>query len=289
MMIDTDNLICCPLCKGDLKTNTQKGQQWSSKDGSVFYHCAECNQQYPLVGSIVDFLPPNPKKKSLTQQMMESKPFVHRYEGKSWRESQLFTAYAGISFKKEMELIKEIAHLNDDDTVLDLACGTGLYTRNLAKESAKRKIVGLDISWPMLRYAAEKVAAQKIKNVVLFRGDAHHLPLRASSVHAAICCGSLHLFDDARQVLKELFRVIKSNGHLALAVFLTGSNLLGKIDAYWKEVMWGIHPFCEAELKELLSEASFKPTVFHAWGVWMIASGIKRPIMGSSQNRATPP
>lgn len=275
-MLDTDHLICCPLCKGDLKTNTQEGQQWRPKDGPVFYHCAECHQKYPLVGSIVDFLPAIPKKKSLTQQMMESEPFIERYEGKSWRESQLFTAYAGISFKKEMELIKEIAHLNDDDTVLDLACGTGLYTRNLAKESEKRKIVGVDLSWPMLRYAAEKIKDQEINNIVLFHGDAHHLPLKDSSVDAAICSGSLHLFDDARQVLKELFRVIKSNGHLALAVFLTGSNLLGKLDAYWKEVMWGIHPFSETELKELLNEANFKPTIFHAWGVWMIASGIKK-------------
>ena len=77
---------------------------------------------------------------------MESKSIVEKYEGKSGRGSWLFAGYLGISFKEEMALVKKIAHINNDDTVLDLACGTGLYTRDLAKEGGNRKVIGVDIS-----------------------------------------------------------------------------------------------------------------------------------------------
>lgn len=81
----------------------------------------------------------------------------NKYETKSWRDSWLFAAYAGITLKEEMALIKNNIHLDHDDTVLNLACGTGLYTRYLANENSPKNAIGVDISWPMLRYANKKV------------------------------------------------------------------------------------------------------------------------------------
>ena len=275
-MLDIDNLICCPFCKGDLRTNTQNGQQWLCKRELSSYYCNKCNHKFPLVNSIVDFSPVRPKKRTLAQQLMESKSIVEKYEGKSGRGSWFFAGYLGISFKEEMALVKKIAHINNDDTVLDLACGTGLYTRDLAKEGGNRKVIGVDISWPMLKYAIKMIKAQEIENIALFHGDAHHLPLRDFSVDAAICCGALHIFCDVHQALEELSRVIKPNGHLALAVFFAESNLFGKFKRYWRKEMWGIHSFQETELKELLNKASFAPAISHAWGKWMIAGGTRK-------------
>lgn len=276
--MNIEKIICCPLCKGDLKIDKQKGRQRFPESAFDFYYCLNCSHKYPLVDTIVDFSPHMPKKKSFIQQVMESKSFVEQYEGQWWRESWLFTAYAGISLKNEMALIKEIVHLKKNDTILDLACGTGLYTRYLLEESRERKAIGIDISWPMLKYAVKKVNDEKIENVVFLHGDSHYLPLKNGCIDAAVCCGSLHLFSDVKQALKELSRVLKPKGRLAVAVFLARSNLIGRIQAFWREAIYGIHPFTEADLEALLNEANFKPTIFHAWGVWMIASAIKRPV-----------
>lgn len=77
-----------------------------------------------------------------------------------------------------MALVKEIVHLGKDDTILDLACGTGLYTRYLVEKSRERKAIGIDISWPMLKYAVKKANDEKIENAVILHGDSHYLPLR---------------------------------------------------------------------------------------------------------------
>lgn len=218
-MIDINNIICCPFCKGDLRTNGKVRQIGSPRKETNFYYCPPCNRGFPLVDSIVDFLPNAPKKISLAQQMMESSSIVKKYESKSWRKSCLFAAFTGITLKEEMALIEKISHINQDDTVLDLACGTGLYTRYFAKGSDQRKVIGIDISWPMLRYAVKEINDQKIENVKFLHGDAHYLPFKSSAINAVVCCGSLHLFSNVGQVLKEISRVIKPRGHFAIAFF----------------------------------------------------------------------
>lgn len=275
-MINIEKIICCPFCKGDLEADAEDTRQGLPKSGH--YYCAKCDRKFPLAESIVDFSPERPGKKSLFQQLMESNSFIRFYEGKSWRDSWLFSVYMGISLEKEMALIKEISHLKKDDTVLDLACGTGLYTRYLAEESIERNVIGMDISRPMLREAVRLTNEKQIENVAFLRGDSHYLPFKDFSIDVAVCCGSLHLFDDVSQVLNELSRAIRPGGHLALAVFLAESNLFGIFSDYWRKILYGIHPFSKTELNDLLTKANFKPAFFHAWGWWMVANGIREPI-----------
>lgn len=274
-MFNIEEIICCPLCKGDLTVDFTYLQHKIPKRKLRFYYCPKCDNKFSFVDSVLDFSTNTPKKISLAQKMMESNNIVQKYEGKSWRGSRLFASYTGITLKEEMALIKEISHIDQDDTVLDLACGTGLYTRYFAKKCDQRKVIGIDISWPMLRYAVNKINEQQIENITFLHGDAHYLPFKADSIDAVVCCGSLHLFNEVNQVVKEISRVIKPYGHLAISIFYTKSNLFSKLKAYLRERIWGIHSFSEQEIKNLMQEEGFKPEIFHKWGFWMIANGKK--------------
>src|SRR5690349_15003439 len=107
---------------------------------------------------------------------MEWPALVRLYESRLWRRSALFAVVLGISFERECALIADAATLRPDDVVLDLACGPGIYTRSWARRVPRGRIVGLDLSVPMLRYAAERVRAERLANVDLVRGDATRLP-----------------------------------------------------------------------------------------------------------------
>ncbi len=65
-------------------------------------------------------------------------------------------------------------------TVLELACGTGYWTRFIAPVA--RSVVALDAVDETLRIAKARVPAETVR---LMRGDAYHLPFAANSFDAA--------------------------------------------------------------------------------------------------------
>jgi SAM-dependent methyltransferase len=113
---------------------------------------------------------------------MESQFIVNIYESRWWRGCGLFKGFAGLTLDEEMALIRRIANPGDDDVILDLACGTGIYTRAFALGGAHRTVFGLDISWPMLKYATRKAREMGVKNAMFFHGDAHILPFADGSM-----------------------------------------------------------------------------------------------------------
>ena len=136
-------------------------------------------------------------------------------------------------------------------------------------------MIGLDLSWPMLRYAAAKSRELGVANLTLLHGDAHALPFADASLDAANCCGALHLFPDWRQVLAELGRVIRPKGRFAAAVFLEDPGEPGRLRRRYDAAM-GVHRFRPEELAAELDTAGFEPAVHHAKGVWMVAGGLRR-------------
>lgn len=87
--------------------------------------------------------------------------------------------------------------------ILDVACGTGYYLRQLGKG----RLYGLDYSPEMLQIASGEGGAS------LVLGDAHHLPFKSGSIDLVICIGLLEYLGDRDAALRELRRVLRNNGH----------------------------------------------------------------------------
>jgi len=268
-------ILCCPQCKGELRPEAiQRGAERT--EGCSFF-CARCNVVYRAVDGVPDFLPEDTAEKGRGQKLMECERIVEIYEGKWWRGGRIFALFMGISLDNEMALVNKIADIGPADTVLDLACGPGLYARAFAKDGPQRRVVGLDCSWPMLRYAVRKARSLGIENVAFLHGDAHYLPFKDASFEAANCCGALHLFSDVGRVLGELGRVIKPGGRFSMALAMRTSKPLNRLKAYLAGRYWRVRFFREDELKTLLDEAGFEPAIYHARRIWMIAGGVRRP------------
>lgn len=49
-------ILCCPVCKGDLDLNIKKESGSEIIEGSL--HCKKCNENYPIEDGIPNLLPP---------------------------------------------------------------------------------------------------------------------------------------------------------------------------------------------------------------------------------------
>jgi ubiquinone/menaquinone biosynthesis C-methylase UbiE len=92
-------------------------------------------------------------------------------------------------------------------TVLDLACGSGAMSRELAADG--RRVIGIDISAAELAIAAERGPGPWVQ------GDIRRLPFRDGSVDAVTASLALVVVPQLEQVLAEVARVLKPGGVLA--------------------------------------------------------------------------
>ena len=106
--------------------------------------------------------------------------------------------------------------------VLDLASGTG----DLAAGEALRMlplgtVVACDLSHPMLRSASQKLARHPAAgwHIRFAQGRAEHLPFPSAVFNAATIGFALRNVSDLSQTFRELHRVIRPGGRIALLEF----------------------------------------------------------------------
>jgi ubiquinone/menaquinone biosynthesis C-methylase UbiE len=210
--------------------------------------------------------------------MMEWPPLVALYESRLWRRSGFFAWLTGIRFEEEQRRITEEARLSGAARVLDLACGPGIYSRHFAHQVGDGRVVGLDLSRPMLAEARRRSRRESCGNLDFVRGSALQLPFRSGSFDVVNCCGALHLFPDVPRSLAEVERVLAEGGRFTAAVFRRGEGEREMRRAVRRDRVIGVHAFTREELAARLTEAGFAAPRFpHEDGVWMLAAADKRP------------
>ncbi|MDN6640431.1 MAG: demethylmenaquinone methyltransferase [Tetragenococcus sp.] len=115
--------------------------------------------------------------------------------------------------KKTMEKLP----LSAGEQVLDLCCGTGDWTIDLANVVGPTgKAIGLDFSEKMLAIAKNKIfQAEVTEQTTLLQGDAMALPFANDTFDLVTIGFGLRNVPDAFHVLKEMERVLKPGGMVA--------------------------------------------------------------------------
>lgn len=110
--------------------------------------------------------------------------------------------------------------LNDANAlILDVACGTGDLSVELQQHS-KGKVIGTDFCRPMLAVAAQKNPKNKL-NIPYLEGDGMNLAFADETFDAVTVAFGLRNFSNWQDGLKELRRVTKKGGKLAILEFST--------------------------------------------------------------------
>jgi len=238
--------------------------------------CTVCAAVYPVSHGVIDLLPGGAGQRGLAQRAMESERVVDFCESQWWRRSALAALALGISFEQEHALITRVARVRREQTVLDLGCGTGLYTRPFAQRARPGLVIGLDLSAAMLRAAAQFARQQQSHNVILIRGTALHLPFPPACFDLVNCCGALHLFPSPGRVLREIHRVLKPGGRFTAATSRWTSGPLASRAANAVADILGIHPFTTDELEARCRRAGLGEVTFHHTSrLWLVMSARK--------------
>jgi demethylmenaquinone methyltransferase/2-methoxy-6-polyprenyl-1,4-benzoquinol methylase len=115
-----------------------------------------------------------------------------------------------------------------DGRILDVACGTGDLAFTLF-ESGSANVVGIDFCRPMLEIARVKASRRSLK-VPFIEGDALELPFLDGTFEAATIAFGLRNLTSVEAGFKELLRVLKPGGRLAVLEFSRpGTPVLGSL------------------------------------------------------------
>ena len=109
--------------------------------------------------------------------------------------------------------ISKFAAIGEGDWVCDVACGDGFWTNRIAGKAAG--VIGVDYNGERIRWAAKKYGGDHAAFIV---ADAMKLPLRSGSFNKVISVCALEHFQDDREALREMRRVIQPGGILSMSV-----------------------------------------------------------------------
>ncbi len=144
---------------------------------------------------------------------------VPRVYERWWRPAlgRLFKGVLGPGMRDEHRIARLLLGLCPGDGVLDVACGTGNFSRDFGRSvGAAGLVVGIDVSQTMLARAVEDTRASGLTNLACVRGDAEELPFVDDSFDAVCCFAAFHLFRDPWRALDRMTAVLTPGGRIAI-------------------------------------------------------------------------
>lgn len=101
-----------------------------------------------------------------------------------------------------------------DDVVLDVAGGTGIVSRALARHVTRAVVV--DTTTAMIDQGRRQAAVEALTNVAFVRGEVADLPFRGAAFTLVFSRFALHHLTDPRDALVEMIRVCQPGGRVVV-------------------------------------------------------------------------
>jgi ubiquinone/menaquinone biosynthesis C-methylase UbiE len=105
-------------------------------------------------------------------------------------------------------------------TVLDVGCGTGASAIPAAERvGPKGKVIAVDLAERLLKIARRKAANRNLENIEFRLGDMEDLGYPDRHFDAVICVFAIFFVPDVAKQIKELWRMVRPNGQLAITTW----------------------------------------------------------------------
>ena len=114
------------------------------------------------------------------------------------------------------EKLLDLSKIKNGDSVLDLACGTGLVTKKLVRKVGRNgQVTAIDTSESAIKIAKRWIG--NAKNLHFIRADAEKIQFK-TKFDVITCQYALFFFPNEQKVLKNMKKFLKDDGRITLAV-----------------------------------------------------------------------
>ena len=136
------------------------------------------------------------------------------------------------------ELIAKLG-LAGNERVLDIGCGDGKITAEIARSLPGGTVTGVDSSPEMIRFAQEHFPCSEYRNLSFIPGDARALPF-SGEFDVVFSNAALHWISDHRLVLAGIAKSLRPGGKLLIQMGGKGNagQVLGAGDVVQKRPEW---------------------------------------------------
>ena len=208
----------------------------------------------------------------LTQRLMRTTLLPQVYE-RYWRPvlGRMLKGPGGPSMTGEVELATERLALRPGQVVLDVACGTGRFTRAFGEAVGPDGLaIGLDGARSMLSRAVSETSSP---TVAYLRADAVEPPLLSSTVDAICCFAALHMFAEPERALDSFARILRPGGRIVLLTSARRDWQPARIVDTAGGIASGQRMFDRGEISASLRARGFDEVREKYFGVAQVVSG----------------
>jgi len=193
------------------------------------------------------------------------------YEGRIWKIHQISNPYEVVRFRHILEFLGT----ESGNTVLDVGCGGGTYTRILARAQL---LIAVDVSSNAVKTAKQSLVSEG--NVFFIVCDLEHLPIRDMAVDKVACIDVLEHVERPQKAVNEMQRVLRSNGQMLLFT-ACGENrftleymfrpLFGKLINSIRSTLGHVSIFTTQSVRRMLSQDFMIARIeyMHHWAGWL--------------------
>jgi ubiquinone/menaquinone biosynthesis C-methylase UbiE len=115
--------------------------------------------------------------------------------------------------------VLNMASLSGNETVLDVAAGTGCLLQLLAETLPHGHAIGLDRSAAMVRLAQAKLVKGKAGHASVIHWEKEDFIFKSAVFDMVFCVLGLYHFEDPLAALKDMKRVLRKGGRLILCEY----------------------------------------------------------------------
>lgn len=134
-------------------------------------------------------------------------------EGEHWSEHA--DRYERVGHRHWQRFLQSVP-LAGTDHVLDVGCGSGGSSRDVARIASSGSVLGVDLSSPMLELARRRAQDEGLVNLRFEQGDAQVHPLDPAAFDLAISRFGVMFFSDPVAAFANIGRALRPGARLAV-------------------------------------------------------------------------
>lgn len=122
---------------------------------------------------------------------------------------------ADMAYRRRVQTIFEWLTPQDGDRILDGGCGRGFYLRFI-RHICGAELTGLELAYPLVHIARDALSG--LPHITLINGSLYNIPYPAATFDKVILSEVLEHIPDDVHALREVARVIRPGGLIAITV-----------------------------------------------------------------------